>query len=104
MIPRNDLRKCHGRMGWAILIAFTLVLAAPSSVHAQVESGSIVGTVRDSSGAVAVGASVTWDAAIGKLPMANAQRATDHFFKRLPLKVQVDVAILDACHVQQIGH
>jgi carboxypeptidase family protein/TonB-dependent receptor-like protein len=59
MIPGNDLRKCHGRTGWAILIAFTIVLAATSIVHAQVESGSIVGTVRDSSGAVDVGASVT---------------------------------------------
>src|SRR6266851_5186133 len=59
MIPKIYLRKSHGNLGWAILIAFTLVLAAPSIIHAQVESGSIVGTVRDSSGAVAAGASVT---------------------------------------------
>src|SRR5258708_19378863 len=59
MIPKIYLRKSHGNLGWAILIAFTLVLAAPSIIHAQVESGSIVGTVRDSSGAVAAAAPVT---------------------------------------------
>src|ERR1035438_2110568 len=59
MTPRNYLRKSCGCMGWAILLAFTVVLAGPSILYAQVESGSIVGTVRDSSGAVAVGASVT---------------------------------------------
>src|ERR1700720_2285793 len=59
MIPQICLHKSHGRALWAILIAITLVLAAPSIVRAQVESGSIVGPVRDSSGAVAAGASVT---------------------------------------------
>src|SRR5258708_39019923 len=59
MISSNYFRKSHGCPGWAILIAYTLVLAAPSILQAQVESGSIVGTVRDLSGAVAVGASVT---------------------------------------------
>src|SRR5258708_6984837 len=59
MISRNYFRKSHGCPGWAILIAYTLVLAAPSILQAQEESGSIVGTVRDLSGAVAVGASGT---------------------------------------------
>jgi hypothetical protein len=42
-----------------ISITFALAFTGAVLVHAQVESGSIVGTVRDSSGAVAAGAPVT---------------------------------------------
>src|ERR1700756_3219594 len=59
MKTKIDLGKSCQNRAWMILIALALLLGAPSVIRAQVESGSIVGTVRDSSGAVAADASIT---------------------------------------------
>src|SRR5271154_4062911 len=56
MHRRNAVRRPCYR--WRTIIAGLLLLIAAGTLFAQVESGSIVGTVRDSSGAMIAGAEV----------------------------------------------
>ena len=59
MIPMIFPRWHRGLFNCAVQIALLISLIGTALVYTQVESGSIVGTVRDPSGAVVAGASVT---------------------------------------------
>src|ERR1035437_9946070 len=66
----NRIIPSCSRPRWLALLAGAMLIVA-SALQAQVESGKVVGTVRDASGAVVAGAAVTV-----KETQANAERRT----------------------------
>src|SRR6202163_3505176 len=82
----KDLSTLFGRISLCILAIFVLLLCSAAPLRAQVDAGSILGTVTDASGGSVHGATVTLTNEGTNASLATTTR-DDGTYKFVPVKI-----------------